>query len=96
MRTREGSPIVFLIRFLSIQDPSTTGPGCTLLKPLVPGLELLGLQGQINVVSEDSSQQAAVTVFCGHGLLLPQPLPGLKYLCAESEMPVGPSAFPPT
>lgn len=88
--------MVVLIRFLSGQDSSTMGPACTLLKLLVPGLELLGLQGQINGVLEDSSQQTAVMVFCGHGLLLPQPLPGLEYLCSESEMPVGPSALAPT
>lgn len=72
------------------------GPACTLLKLLVLGLEFLVLQGQINGVLEDGSQQTSVTMFSGHSLLLPQPLPGLEYLCPDSEVPVGPPASAPT
>lgn len=66
------------------------GPVCTLLKLLVLGLELLILQGQINGALEDASQQTAVVMLCGHGFLLPHPLPCLEYLHADSEELHGP------
>lgn len=66
------------------------GPVSTLLKPLALGLELLVLQGQINGVLEDASQQTAVVMLCGHGFLLPHPLPCLEYLRTDSEDLHGP------
>lgn len=77
----------------SRQDSSTVGPVCTLLRLLVLGLEFLVLQGQINGILEDVSQQTAVVIICGHSLLLPHPLPCLEYLCADSEAPVGPATW---
>lgn len=96
MKTKEINPKVFLTSLLSQQDSSSAGPGRTLLKLLVLGLEFLILQGQINGVLEDSSQQTAVMMFCGHSLFLPQLLPSLEYLCPDSEVPIGPSALAPT
>lgn len=96
MRRGETAPEGFLIRFLPrarIQhDPS---PFCTLPKLLVLGSELLVLCGQVDGVLQDSSQQAAVMMFCGHGLLFAQPSPGLEYLCPDSEMPVSQPAMEP-
>ncbi|XP_030882006.1 uncharacterized protein LOC115940311 [Leptonychotes weddellii] len=67
----------------------------SLPKLLVLGLELLVLRGQVDVVLQDTSQQASVVMLSGHGLLLPQPSPGSEYLCPDSEMPVSQSALEP-
>ncbi|EHA99521.1 hypothetical protein GW7_12543 [Heterocephalus glaber] len=90
----------FLItRFLSRAGIQCDCPrlACTLLtlKLLILGLELLILRGQINGVLQDTSQEAAKMVLSGCGFLLPQPLPGLEYLCPDSQMPVSPPTLTP-
>lgn len=67
----------------------------TLLKLLVLGLELLVLCGQVDGVLQDASQQATVVMLCDHGLFLPQPPPGLEYLCPDSEISVSQPALSP-
>lgn len=59
-----------------------------MLKLPILGLELLVLCGQVDGVLQDVSQQVAMTVLCGPGLLFPQLLPGSEYLYPHSQKPV--------
>lgn len=96
MRREESAPVGFLItRFLlraGIQY-DLCQPG--LLKLLILGLELLVLCGQADGVLQDASQQAAVVMLCGHGLLLAEALPGSKNLCPHSKIPISQVALGP-